>query len=450
MKGYIEKRVCKGGTRWRVRVRVGGRDAERFGCAAGWHAGGSYQRRYHHDTEPNAEDALAALLGRLRSTGQSGAARCTDTLRQLATRWLRDDVTANRRANTLRAHKRALEDHILEVCVRVDADEPALLGDLPGAAITPADWAEWQALELVGGRLDGKPGGCAAKSVRNYRGTAHKLYGWLSDVMPETFAKNPVSAVPAPRWKRKTPQPPTLATAQAYLEALRDTRFWPSLLLGSAGGMRRGEILAPRWCDSTCHAEKTPDGVVHLVGGLRIHAERGNLTGRTKAELVFGPPKTDKSARFVPLPEFALAGLIELKAERMRDLGPGAVWDGQALICCGRQGQPIVPDDLTHGLARTLKRRGLPPLNMHRLRHMVATEMRRHGVPPTVLAEFLGHADPATTAIYDHVDEADRQAAAERFQEAWQEAQSARCSQDVPTGAVGDELSARRRRKHPA
>lgn len=455
MRGSIETRRSKvtGRVSYRPRVYVGRRDAGRYGLSPGWHYGGTFGRLRKKDGCESAEQALEDLTSRLLGASQPVA--CSETLRVLAERWLRDVVRPAGRQNTTRAHERALADHILEVVVRADS-QPVRLGDLAAREVGPADIAEWQGAQLTGGRLDGRPGGCAVKSVRNYRGTLHLLFEWLAAAHPGDFAANPVTAVKAPRFRRQAPTPPTLEVAQRYIEALRragtevrvspgghrygvryrSSRFWPALVIGGFSGMRRGEVLALRWSDASWRVESGDEGEPHLVGGVRIDPRRGNLTGRTKASLRFGPPKTDKGARYVPLPEPALAALAELKAERMRQLLPGEFWDESALICCGGSGQPIVPDDLTHKLPGVLRRRGLPPLNFHALRHMVATEMRRAGVDRDVLAEHLGHADQATTAIYDHVSEADQASAAEAFERRCREAERARRAQIAPNDGV--------------
>lgn len=59
---------------------------------------------------------------------------------------------------------------------------------------------------------------------------------------------------------------------------------------------------------------------------------------------------------------------------------------------------------VSHALPRVLAAQGLPPLSPHKLRHAAATIMVADGVPMRVVAEQLGHRNPAVTArIYAHV-----------------------------------------------
>jgi integrase len=59
---------------------------------------------------------------------------------------------------------------------------------------------------------------------------------------------------------------------------------------------------------------------------------------------------------------------------------------------------------VSHVLPRLLTAAGLPPLSPHKLRHAAATIMVADGVPMRVVADQLGHRNPAVTArIYAHV-----------------------------------------------
>jgi integrase len=61
-------------------------------------------------------------------------------------------------------------------------------------------------------------------------------------------------------------------------------------------------------------------------------------------------------------------------------------------------------DSVTHALPRILEAKGLPRLTPHKLRHGAATLMLAAGTPMRVIAEQLGHRNPALTArVYAHV-----------------------------------------------
>ena len=398
MNGHIQRRVSPitGKVSYRVRVFVGKREG-----GHGWVSGGSYKR-----LKAEAEPALEALLKRLRG---GTVAVTADTVAELCERWLRDGVRPDRRPNTIRSHEKALALHIVPE-----------IGQVRAADLTPADVAAWQAAQLASG--------AAPKSVRNYRGTLHACYEWA--LVLGLVARNPVAAVPAPRLPERRTHAPSLATARLYVDALVDSRLWPALVLGACTGMRRGEVLALRW-----------DDVDLEHGTARI--ER-NLTGRNRATLSFGPPKTKAGRRTIALPAAARSILTNLKAQR-RALG---MWQSDGLVCCGRRGQPIIPDGLTHELQRSIARHSLAPLNFHALRHMVATELLRGGERMDVVSAHLGHASVTTTlGVYGHVTDGDRRVLAERFDGAWNEAGDATDDQVASKLGTLDDLAARRRCK---
>lgn len=390
MRGHIQTRTSErtGKITYRVRVYVGKRDAERYGIESRWYDGGTYERKRSKKGRESAEDGLAALLARL--TGQEEAAS-RETVEELLTRWQRDSVSVDKRPNTVRHHAKNVALHIAPQ-----------IGAVLASDLSPADVAAWQA-----GRI---AAGCAPKSVRSYRGTLHACYEWARRL--GVVASNPVAPVPPPRLAERRVVAPTIADSRRYLDALKDTRLWPALVLAAMTGMRRGEILALRWSD------------VDLAGGTASVTRQ--LTGSNKATLAFAPTKTARGRRTIWLPPACVAELSALMLQRRRTLPPGGKWDPEALICCGRRGQPIVPDGFTSELWRRLRRAGLPPLHLHELRHLWGTEAIRAGVPMNVVSEHLGHANVATTLdVYSHVTQADLSQAASRFGEAWEAAEKA-------------------------
>ena len=393
MKEYLEKRESKTqGVRWRVRISV---DADHGGPRVEYH--GTYA------TQGEARKQATAVLERYYHGSASKPSRMT--LADLYAAW-REVKEPEWAANTERDHRLNWENHI----------EP-YLGDVRAERLTPHEVARWQAQRLKQGRL--RPGAKPEKSVRNYRGTLHAMYAWAQRM--GLFAVNPVSAVRPPKWDRAEHDALTVAEMRALVESLRGTRFWPGLLIASSSAMRRGEFLALRWSD--LRAEREGD---LWVGGVNVHAKRGNLTGLSRVTLKFGPPKTKAGARFVPLPSAALAELVTLRNERRAAWALGGLpWDNEALICCSATGQPIVPDNFSSGLRRTLKRRGLPSTHPHAFRHGVIEAMLAGGERADEVASIAGHSSASTTVgIYAHVTAASRQALMERFGRVYEAAES--------------------------
>lgn len=65
-------------------------------------------------------------------------------------------------------------------------------------------------------------------------------------------------------------------------------------------------------------------------------------------------------------------------------------------------GAHLDPSKLRKRFKAALERAGLEPIRLHDLRHTFGTQCAAAGVPLRLLQEWMGHADPTTTAIYMH------------------------------------------------
>lgn len=363
------------------------------------------------------------------------------TVREIGARWLRESVGLDKAPNTLRHHESNLKGHVYPT-----------FGERVAEQVRAEEVSAWQADQLDHGRRDGK--GAAMKSLLDYRGTLHALYAWAVEL--GLVAANPVASARAPRHKARKPIPPTVEAMRTFVDAMKHApRIYVPTFLLAATGMRRGELLAVRWQDVTLKQWSDPaTGAPRYAGRFRIHPDRGNLTGPTRALLRFGPPKTRKGSREVELPEYAAAWLARHRGEQRARFGlAGLAWGPDTLVCCGGEGQPIVPDGLTHELARFRRRHDLPRIHPHLLRHAVATAMLEAGVAPEAVAEHLGHATITTTVdTYNHVRTRVLRDAAARYGMQWTAGSGDRVKTEnghqVDTKAPRlDELAERRRRK---
>jgi integrase len=140
-----------------------------------------------------------------------------------------------------------------------------------------------------------------------------------------------------------------------------------ALLLGS--GMRVGEAVALDWAD--------------------IDLDRGTVRVRSG--------KTSRARRTAGLAPFAVTALRSHRA-RSTIVGPGAP------IFRGVQGERLRSDVAYHRWAKL--RRDLPAMRLHDLRHGHASLLLAKGTPMRLIADQLGHSNPALTArVYAHVVE---------------------------------------------
>jgi len=117
--------------------------------------------------------------------------------------------------------------------------------------------------------------------------------------------RNTAAAVNRPTIKRSDARYLTAEEAERLLEAARDDRLQPLIVLMLGTGLRRGEALALHWRDVDLSA-----------GHVRV---RWTLA-RVDRVLVFDDPKTERSRRFVSLP----SPVVEMLRRHRRRLPPSS------------------------------------------------------------------------------------------------------------------------------
>ena len=112
---------------------------------------------------------------------------------------------------------------------------------------------------------------------------------------------------------------------------------------------------------------------------------------RLKGEDIFLPPKTPKSERSVPVPDFVLEHLKDF-VSRLYEYEPD-----ERLF-------PFTKATLTHEMINTCKVAGVTPIKIHGLRHSYASMLIEQGCAPLLVSELLGHESVSTTLeIYSHL-----------------------------------------------
>ncbi len=148
------------------------------------------------------------------------------------------------------------------------------------------------------------------------------------------------------------------------------------VLLSLYTGLRIGEVCALRWSD--IDFEKSILTVSRTVQRIQS-GENGHAT-----RLMIGTPKSHSSQRSIPIPEFLMAMLRQMKSSP------------ENYILSGTD-RATDPRTMQYRFKAILKRAGLPYLNYHSLRHMFATSCIRVGFDMKTLSELLGHNAVETT-----------------------------------------------------
>jgi len=260
------------------------------------------------------------------------------------------------------------------------------LGDIRMGELSPAAIARCYASLRKSGRRDGK-GGLSETSIEHTHRLLHKI---LSDaVRAGLLHRNPADGVIKPRRRQREMRVWTAEQVRGFLEATADHRLGPLFTLAAMTGMRRGELLGLEWDD------------VDLV-------ERTVVVRRSRVAVAYevstGTPKSG-DGRLIDLDErTALTLRAWRKLQREERSAAGSEWAGSFAVFTDGLGRPMHPHAVFGYFERAVRDSGLPALNFHGLRHSHATVLLQAGVPVRVVAERLGHADPAMTLrVYQHV-----------------------------------------------
>jgi integrase len=183
----------------------------------------------------------------------------------------------------------------------------------------------------------------------------------------------------------------TLEEVDAVLAAMPDDdlgRVQRIVILTAAmTGMRRGELLGLRWRDVDWKARK-------------VRVVRTYVAGKQDT------PKSEASRRAVPLANRLATELRALRASTPYDADDDPVFTHPY-----GTGRPLDGSAVYKAFKRGVDAAGVRDVRFHDLRHTFGTIMAASpNVSMRTLQGWLGHSDPATTAIYAHFAPNEREA----------------------------------------
>lgn len=262
------------------------------------------------------------------------------------------------------------------------------LGAIRLAKLRPMHIQEYYGEALISGHMR-RDGGLSARTVLHY----HRiLFQSLKQAVKwQLLSNNPADAVEPPKPERQEMMALNEDQTATLIEKVKDHALYIPVLIAVTTGMRRGEILALRWCDVDLDRNT-------LAVTQTLEKTRGG-------GLCFKQPKTKKSRRSITLPSMTVDALRRHRTKQAElYLSIGAGWDERGLVCTKSVGEPINPNTLTSGFASFVKRLDIPRVRFHDLRHTHATQLLKEGIHPKVAQERLGHANIAVTLdLYSHV-----------------------------------------------
>lgn len=266
--------------------------------------------------------------------------------------------------------------------------------------------------KAVGGRLDGRPGGIAARTLEIYK---RAFNGALTQAVDNNLIlSNPAKKVSLPKIPYKEKQILTREQQrkleQAALE--HDNPLMFMIFLGLYSGMRVGEMIGLKIDDIDFEKEE-----IHV----RRTIGRANLPGTGKGKRVISEPKTAKGRRTIPMPDFLADrlkqyiedrnALVEAVDGNWREYAPRGVrpgvsfegWKDEGYVFLSAWGKPPEYGTVYSLFNKLLDKLEIPRVTIHALRHTFATRAIEAGFDVKSLSEILGHTDATVTLnTYTH------------------------------------------------
>ena len=150
-------------------------------------------------------------------------------------------------------------------------------------------------------------------------------------------------------------------------------------LLALLTGMRIGEICALKW-----ESISLEEQIIKIKSTMqRLHDYESLDSGKTK--IVISSPKSDTSARIIPLTDY------------ITNLCRKYIAVPSAYVLTGRSNRFIEPRTLQYKMEKYVKECNLSGVHFHTLRHTFATRCVEVGFEIKSLSEILGHSSPKIT-----------------------------------------------------
>lgn len=203
---------------------------------------------------------------------------------------------------------------------------------------------------------------------------------------------NPAEAVEQIRVPKREMQVWEPEEVTVFLERAREDRLYALFFLALTTGMRMGELLALNWRD------------LSLNGSRPIITVRTSVT-REGGKPVIGEPKTAAGTRRIALSSDQVDVLTAHQVTQDLERTRTGHWQDQGLVFPSTEGTLFNSSNFNTRHWLVLREvSGVKIIRFHDLRHTYASLAIRAGMDVRLLADRLGHRDPAfTLRTYAHV-----------------------------------------------
>ena len=170
-------------------------------------------------------------------------------------------------------------------------------------------------------------------------------------------------------------------------------------------GLRQGELFALTWDD--INFEKAYIDVNKTYRYIADVSREGRSNGYSSIQT----PKTSKSIRKVPIPQFLVKMLLQYRNDqRLQKIKYADIYQDNNLVFCNKLGAYLVDSTVSRQYKIILKKNKIPVRKFHDMRHTFATRLFELGEEPKTVQELLGHSTVSITLnTYTHVLETVKQ-----------------------------------------
>lgn len=317
-----------------------------------------YHNEYFHGTKTEAQQRAAELHLALKR--RRGPASLAMTVGEYLKSWLEkiEGTVSERSFGTYAYHVKRLVP---------------MVGQLSLYELTAFE------LQTALGKLKGCP-----KTIKD-------SFGVLKTALRQAVAwgllnTDPTAGLRAPRVPRKEKKVLTPGELEKLLEAAEGYKHYPVIRLLAVTGARLGEVLGLSWKD------------IDFMHGTVTIRRAVNTRKRKLKET-----KTAASERTLKIDEKTLEVLKLLKRQQEQNRKVIKLKPEEYLIFTAPDGRPVKDSAVRKTLRLALKKAGLGRMKPHDFRHTAGSLLLDAGYSLPVVAAFLGHSSPATTAaIYAH------------------------------------------------
>lgn len=250
----------------------------------------------------------------------------------------------------------------------------------------------------VNGKLIGKGGGLAPKTIKNVHIALHRALEQA--VNNDLIIKNPIKGVTLPKQVSKPIEILSLEEQKKLVDKCFDHPWGMAIFVTLFSGMRLGEVLGLTWKD--INFKKNCISINKQAS--RIQNFEPNVKSKTVLCLR-NETKTSSSNRTIAIASQVMEKLQEYKIEQEIHRKKWVdAYNNLNLVFCREDGNLIDPKTFQTFYLKTLKKAEIGHKRFHALRHTFATRALEANANIKVVSQILGHASiQITLDTYSHV-----------------------------------------------